>query len=148
MFVGVGVSTFYTGPQYPKEPDEVAYIDVYENGETTEEIKQARKDYDKAWDAYQDEEKDYSRVVAIVTMVFALVLLYLGISQAEKLVGISEGVLLGGIFTLFYSLIRGLMSGDDIVRFLVIAVGLVIALWLGNKKFVQDTAMPKKTSKE
>jgi len=146
MFVGVGVSTFYSSPV---EPDHVEEDIAFVNGEPvpteeTSEMKEIRAQYDKDWDTYDGAMQDYSRNVAIITMILATILLFVSVTQAERLGAISEGVLLGGIFTLLYSLIQGLMSGDDIVRFMVITVGLIIALWLGKQKFMPETK--KKTN--
>lgn len=142
MFVGVGVATFY--PE-PAEPNDYAgqNINMLSGEPTDEEIAQIEKTQDEMaqrWDEHDTQMKDYSRNVAIITMIIATALLFIAVTQAEKFGGISisEGVLLGGIFTLLYSLVRGLMSGDDIIRFLVISAGLVIALWLGKVKFMPE----------
>jgi len=146
MFVGVGVSTFYSSPEAPEYEEDVTYVLDEETEEFTEtdEAKQLRQENDAKWEVFRGEEEDYNRNVAIITMAFALLLLYVGLSKADEFAGISEGVLLGGVFTLFYSLIRGLMTEDDIVRFSVITVGLVVALWVGNKKFAAKVDKPKK----
>lgn len=148
MFVGVGVSTFYSSPVEPDYIEEnITFVDgepvpIEENAE----MKEVREQYDKDRDAYDEAMQDYSRNVAIVTMIIATALLFISVTKAEKLAAIGEGVLLGGIFTLLYSLMRGLMSGDDIVRFLVITVGLVIALWLGKVKFMPEVEGNKKVA--
>jgi hypothetical protein len=49
----------------------------------------------------------------------------------------ADGILLGGVFTAAYSIIRGLMSEDSRFRFLIVAVGLAIALILGYLKFIR-----------
>ncbi len=141
MFVGVGVATFYSSPV---EPDYIEENISFVNGEPVPieedaEMKEVREQYDKDRDVYDEAMQNYSRNVAIITMVLATVLLVISVTQAEKLAAIGEGVMLGGIFTLLYSLIWGLMSGDDIVRFLVVTVGLLVALWLGKQKFTPDS---------
>lgn len=141
-FVGVGVSTFYPSPEQPVQPD---IDEIYYEGEIdeTEEVRQARLKSEADWEQYDIAEKDYNRNVAIITMVISIALLYGGLSKSEQLAGISEGLLLGGILTLLYSIIRSLMSEDSIARFAVIAVGLVVALWLGNQKFPGNTKPSK-----
>jgi hypothetical protein len=50
---------------------------------------------------------------------------------------IADGILLGGVFTTMYSIIRGLMSEDSQFRFLIVVIGLGIALALGYIKFIR-----------
>ena len=137
IFVGTGVATFYKGPVQPEFPDSsIAYDEQTGEPTNSELAKQINQEYQDAWDAYDDSQAVYNRNIAIVTMAVAVILLIVGVTQSAKLEVVGDGVLLGGVFTLLYSLIRGLMSNDDIVRFLVITVGLLIALWLGYKKFM------------
>ncbi len=51
---------------------------------------------------------------------------------------ISDGLLLGGVFTLGYSIIRGFAGDDDKFRFFVVIVGLVVTVVLGDLKFIRD----------
>lgn len=144
IFVGVGVATFYPSPVAPEYLEEsIAFIDGEPVPiEEDAEMEAVREQYDKDQEAYEEAMRDYGRNVAIVGMVIATALLFIGVTQAEKLSAIGEGVLLGGIFTLLYSLVMGMVSGDDIVRFLVVTIGLIVGLWLGKIKF-----MPKSEKK-
>jgi hypothetical protein len=51
---------------------------------------------------------------------------------------IADGILLGGVFTTIYGIIRGLMSEDTKFRFIIVTVGLIIALVLGYIKFIKN----------
>ena len=53
---------------------------------------------------------------------------------------IADGILLGGVFVTAYGIIRGLMSDSSEFRFLIITIGLIVALVLGYIKFIR----PKK----
>ncbi len=51
---------------------------------------------------------------------------------------ISDGLLLGGVFTLGYSIILSFADDDDKFRFFVVIVGLVVTVVLGYLKFIRD----------
>jgi hypothetical protein len=63
--------------------------------------------------------------------------------EKKKVEVISDGVMLGGLFTLLYSLGRGFASQDSKYSFISITVGLMVVLYLGYHRFVR----PKKLSK-
>jgi hypothetical protein len=50
---------------------------------------------------------------------------------------LSNGILLGGLFTMLYGVGWGLASGNSIARFLVLVAALVVSLVLGYLKFVR-----------
>jgi hypothetical protein len=50
---------------------------------------------------------------------------------------IADGILLGGVFTTMYSIMRGLMTENSQFRFLIVTVGIIIAFVLGYVKFIK-----------
>ncbi|MGV1005308.1 MAG: hypothetical protein ACOYEV_11205 [Candidatus Nanopelagicales bacterium] len=76
--------------------------------------------------------------VATVLMVISLV-----ISGAAVL---SNGVLLGGLFTMLYGVGWGIASGNSIARFLVLSAALAISLGLGYLRFVRGREEPGRLS--
>jgi hypothetical protein len=44
---------------------------------------------------------------------------------------------MGGVFTLLYGIVRGFMSENDKYRFLVVTIGLIIAIVLGYIRFIK-----------
>jgi len=70
-------------------------------------------------------------------LIFSLTLL-------SKIKMIADGILLGGVFTTAYGIIRGLMSDSSRFRFFIIAVGLLIAFVLGYLKFIRPKKTPRK----
>lgn len=54
---------------------------------------------------------------------------------------INGGIMLGGLFTLFYGLMRGFASQDSKYSFVAVSVGLVIVLFLGYRRF-SDKQLP------
>jgi hypothetical protein len=72
-------------------------------------------------------------------MAFAVVMVVLGLVFAKKILVIPDGLVLGGVGTLVYSIIRGFNAHDDMFRFTIVAVSLLITLLIGYIKFVKST---------
>jgi len=138
LFVGLGIDTFYPGPEAPEYPPELEYV---ENccEETAEQLA-IREDFDQAQKQFMEEFKLYSRNVSIISLIASIIILVLSLTLLAKIKMIADGILLGGLFLTVYSIIRGLMSEDSQFRFLIITIGLIMALVLGYIKFIR----PKK----
>lgn len=135
LFVGLGIDTFYQGPKAPTYPIE---LETEKPGcEDTEQLKAVRKDFSQAENNYQEKFKSYSRNVSIISLAASIIILILSLTLLAKIKMIADGVLLGGVFTTAYSVIRVLMSEDSRFRFLIVTVGLIIALALGYIKFIR-----------
>jgi enoyl-CoA hydratase/carnithine racemase len=63
----------------------------------------------------------------------------------KKIKILAEGIMLGGLFTLIYSIGRSFASEDAKYSFLVVSIGLVIVIYLGYHRFVR--APKPKTAK-
>lgn len=133
FFVGVGINTFYEGPKAPAFPTELNYAKT----ELSEAQKAAQKAYDDKNQQYQDDLKPYNRNVSIITLSAAVLLLAMSVAFERKIRMLADGVMLGGVFTLLYSIGRGMASEDNKYMFMTVTVGLVAALVLGYHRFVQ-----------
>jgi hypothetical protein len=51
---------------------------------------------------------------------------------------IGDGVTLGAVFTLFYGLVRALMTEEEVFRFVAVAVGLVVVLAFVYWRFIRS----------
>lgn len=139
LFVGIGVSVFYDAPEFPQPPEPIKFS---EGGQLTAEEEQAQREHDEAVEEFSRQDQAYSRNLSIVLTVAAVLMLVVGVGLSHKLDVLSDGILLGGVFTLIYGIGRGLASDDEVFRFIVVTIGLAIALGLGWWKFVR-TAGPK-----
>lgn len=135
LFVGLGIDTFYKGPEAPSYPFELEMEKP--NCVESAEVKAIRENYAQEQKTYQEESKPYNRNVSIVALIFAIIILVVSLTFLAKIKMIADGILLGGVFTTAYSIIRVLMSQDSQFRFVVVAIGLVIALALGYIKFIR-----------
>ena len=137
LFVGLGIDAFYPGPKAPDYPVALEQ-DMSKFGcQMSEEQKAEQVKYDQTMRDFQEKSKPYNRNVSIISLAFAIVILIISLTLFSKIKMMADGILLGGVFTAAYSIIRGLMSEDSRFRFLIVAVGLLIALILGYLKFIR-----------
>ena len=135
LFVGLGIDAFYPGPKAPQYPFE---LDQVKQGcEQTIEQQTLAKEFNQAQTKYMEESKPYNRNVSIISLVASIFILILSLTLLNKIKMIADGMLLGGVFTTLYSIIRGLMSDNSQFRFLIVTVGLIIAFALGYIKFIR-----------
>jgi len=135
LFVGLGIDTFYPGPEAPRYPLELEQVKV--GCEETIEQQTLRKEFNEAQEKFIEEFKPYSRNVSIISLVASIIILVLSLTLLAKIKMIADGILLGGVFLTAYSIMRGFMSESSEFRFLIITVGLIIALALGYLKFIR-----------
>jgi hypothetical protein len=107
-FVGVGVNTFYPSPSTP-------YTD---------------------YSVVQPLMDTWSRNTSIILVLFATAVMGISLIRADQLKVVSNGLLLGGLFTMLYGAGWTIFSGTSYLRFLVVLFALAVAIGLGYAKFV------------
>lgn len=132
LFFGLGISAFYNEPKPPSYPEV-----VFTEGKPNESDEIIMKKYQDESDKFQTDMALYSRNVSIITIILSITVLFIGLFVINNISIISNGVLIGGIFTLIYSIIRGFMADDIRYRFVVVTIGLIISFALGYIKFVR-----------
>lgn len=135
LFVGLGIDAFYPGEKEPQYPIELETVGPQEKESAEQKV--VRVEYEKQQRDWQERSKGYNRNVSIISIIAAIIILVASLTFLEKIKMIADGILLGGVFTTAYSIIRGLMSEDSRFRFLIVTVGLIIALVLGYIKFIK-----------
>jgi len=135
LFVGLGIDAFYEGPKAPDYPSELS-LQKTDCGEYPE-LKAEQEKFDQDMKDFNEKSKAYNRNVSILSLAFAILILIASLTLFSKIKLIADGILLGGTFTTVYSIIRGLMSENSKFRFLIVTVGLIIALVLGYIKFIR-----------
>lgn len=139
IFVGVGIEAFYPGPKVPELSESMTKQPIITQSPTPEQIEK-QEAYDREWKTYRQASEKYNRNVAAIVIGAAIILLIIGLTAVEKIGILSDGFVLGSVFTLLYAIGRGLGVMDDTSRFLVVTAGLVIALTLGYVKFIRPQA--------
>jgi len=145
VFVGMAINTFYIQPKSPTYPET-----TYKAGEYTDEQinEQTRLQtiYTNELKAYDATMNQYSRNVSIIALGSAVFLIVLSVIYEKRMKIIADGMMLGGLFTLLYSIIRSFMSENSRYTFIAVSVGLAVVIYLGYARFVRVTK-PKNIKK-
>ena len=138
VFVGVGIAAFYPQLKYPEPPVSMkyGYNESEKDGKISEETKAEMERFDQEQKDFQIKSQTYNRNVSILALVFSIIIVVISLTLFKKIYLIADGLLLGGVLTLLYSVIRGFGSDDNMFRFIVVSTGLVISLFLGYVKFI------------
>jgi len=138
-FVGVGIAAFYKAPKHPEYPIETEPVVTKPMEVTTEsaQMQEKRINFELKSRDYQKQNEEYNKNVSTIAIVASLLILIVSISFLSKIMYLSDGLLMGGVFTLIYSVFRGFSAGDEIYRFVVVTIGLIVAIFLGYWKFVR-----------
>lgn len=154
LFVSLGISAFYPAPSEPKYPVELQEGPPMHGTERSvpapntvesEEYKKKSEAYRLESEQYHEVTKPrYERNVSIAAMIFAVIVLAVSLTALGKIQFLSDGLLLGGVLSLLYAIIRGLMGKDNLYSFITVAVGLAVALALGYFKFIRPANQIKK----
>jgi len=144
LFVGIGVNTYFPTPEYPEYPSELNYVD---SGKLTAEQEKAQAEFDKKNKEYQEDYETHGSYSAAMILAASVVLLSASLLFEKRIKFIADGVLLGGLFTLVYSVGLSFASGEKNLQFLIITIGLLAVLFLGYHRFVKPEKPPKKKRK-
>ncbi len=148
-FIVVGVITFYPSPDQERQvKTQQLYREqeaIYRaNGDKTlsaaeqAEVDDIQKRIEAAERVNQAQQEIWARNVSIVLIVFATFVMGVSLIRSEQLRVISNGLLLGGLFTMVAGVIWVLTSGESVARFAVIVFAFVVTLALGYLKFVRQ----------
>lgn len=138
FFVGIGINTFYTQPIYHEPPS--CMVPVGKEVESVPMQQQCQKEIE----ANQKRTNTYSQNVSLISLVAAVIYVAIGFLVLRSVKLFSSGFLFGSIFTLLYSLIRGLNSNNQIFSFLVVVVSLVLVMLIGYLRFVRTSSKTTK----
>ena len=154
--VGVGVYTFHPNPgeayqeQIQALYDERSAIDgcnkpTPEQCRAWDQLTPAEQARTKAIDAEvttlqrasEEQASQWRMSTSVVLIVIATILMAVALALGDSVAVLSNGILLGGLFTMLYGVGWGLASGNSVTRFVVLVVALVVSLALGYLKFVR-----------
>lgn len=149
-FVGVGVYTFHRPPeQYDSQIQGLARRDAAirssrPSSELTtaelDQIQEINRQRRELLDATAEARKPWGRSTSMILIVFATLAMAVSLVRADQLPVISNGLLLGGLFTMLYGVGWIVATDTSIVRFLVMTAALAITLGLGYVRFVRRGA--------
>jgi hypothetical protein len=146
-FIGVGVNTFYEFPEAWSDQEQKLYreqqnVNPKSDPATLTPAQKAENDRIQAkLDALQKKrEADrqiWARNTSIVLVLFATIVMGISLVRSDQLRVLSNGLLLGGVFTMLYGTGWVVFSGSSTARFLVILFALAVTIALGYLKFVR-----------
>lgn len=137
--VGVGIAAFYPEPKYPTYPIRLNYPkpEIQQTEKDRQEMIREQQTYEQLTKDYEAKKQTYNRNVSIIAVIFAILALVVSLTFLKTLNLIADGLLFGGLLTLIYSIIRGFETDDNIFRFVVVAVGFIVAVIVGYIKFAK-----------
>jgi len=153
-FIGVGVNTFYPQPadRYQKQLqplyDKQSQIygtkgGVEPTGAAAAELAQIQTQIDAINKKSEAEMKSWGLNTSIILVLFATAVMGISLVRSDQLRVLSNGLLLGGLFTMLYGMGWTIASNTSgYLRFFVVVVALAVALGLGYVKFVRLRAAP------
>lgn len=147
-FIGVGAYTFYPSPQEQHQRRRVELErqeQAIRNAKAPEDLTPADRtnlqaiqtERNREQDASQLAFKAWGRTTSIVLVVFATLTMAVSLVRADRLPVISNGLLMGGVFTMLYGVGWIIVTDASTTRFVVMSVALVITLALGYLRFVR-----------
>ncbi len=150
VVVGVGAYTFYSPPaQELEERVDALHEQEFDLGcpdeECTRDLTQAERDELNELRAeirdlekqIEEQRSTWLQRTSLVLIVIATALMATSLLLGESVAVMSNGILLGGLFTMVYGVGWGLASDSSVTRFLVLLTALAISLALGYLKFVR-----------
>lgn len=152
-FVGVGVYTFYPSPERAfrdrltaLERQQQSVRDAKAPNDLTPQDRAALADLRRQLDALQDQNRTASetwgRQTSIILIALATSAMAVSLLRAVQLPVISNGLLLGGVFTMVYGVGWIIVTDASTARFFVMTAALAITLGLGYVRFVRQRSDP------
>lgn len=147
-FAGVGVYTFYPPPgdDFNTQIRELSRSEELIRDsrpadqlteDDREQIRALTEERFALQDARREAERPWGRNTSIILMITATLAMAVSLVRATQLQVISNGLLLGGVFTMLYGV--GWIIATDVskARFVVMTIALAITLVLGYLRFVR-----------
>ncbi len=139
VFVGVGIAAFYPELKYPEPPVALKYCssEMIKGEEQYAEFKAEAEKFNTVENDYRVKSQIYNKNVSIISLIASILIVIASLTLFKKIYVIADGLLLGGVLTLIYSVIRGFGADDNMFRFIIVSIGLFISLFLGYIKFIK-----------
>lgn len=149
VVVGVGVWTFYPPPDSENSPKQQEIQKLYREQEqynikvggslnATEqaEYERIQKEINAVQDEIQETRRTWAVNTSIIVISIATFLMAVSLFLPEMARVFSNGILLGGLFTVLYGTGVSFVGGDSRARFYVVLAALVLSLAIGYLRFV------------
>ena len=128
--IGLGVAAFYPSPDPPVYREA---FDMPEGKMNAEEERRARDEQER----YSASTETYNRNVSVIAVPFAIMLFGASMALLRRIPVIANGLMLGGLFTLIYAIIRSFGSGDQKFMFVIVLIGIAFTLAVGYLRLIR-----------
>lgn len=148
-FIAVAVNTFYPSPsdthakeiQAIQQKMDALNVKQAPGGTLTPaesaELAQLQAQMNQVQNEISREMETWGLYTSIILIVYATVVMSVSLVRSEQLRVISNGLLLGGLFSMVYGAGWVIFSGTSAARFIVILFAFAITIALGYAKFVR-----------
>jgi hypothetical protein len=123
LFVGFGIEAFYPSPVYPD-------IVWQENMTAAQDAAMQA-----AQTAYDESVRLHNQIVSIVVTAVAVIVMVGSMFLEKRNRTLTNGLLLGGLFSLVYGSTVGFSAGSALVTFLTVGIGLIAVIVVGVRRF-------------
>lgn len=151
VLIGVGVWTFYPDPYGQNSPameqmeelnKQMEQVNIASGKDEPTAVQQARmKKIQDEMDALNDQmsegRDDWAVVTSVILLTFATILMAISLFLPDHMRVFSNGVLLGGLFTVIYGTGWSFAGGDSRARFFVVLVALLLTVLFGYLRFIR-----------
>ncbi len=151
-FFGVGVYTFHPPPERQTaeirklDQEDMAIRNATRGGELSAEqqarLQEIQDRRSELSDSAENARKPWGRSTSIALVILATLTMSVSLVRADQLPVISNGLLLGGLFTMIYGVGWIIATDTSVSRFAVMSAALVITLGLGYLRFVRKGREP------
>jgi hypothetical protein len=151
-FFGVGAYTFYPPPEpHEREMRELSRAEREIHAARApegpapadrERLREIERRRSELVEAAADAREPWGRTTSIVLISLATLTMAVSLVRADQLPVISNGLLLGGVFTMLYGVGWILATDASVSRFVVMTIALAITLGLGYLRFVRQGPAP------
>ena len=149
-FIGIGVYIFHPpSKQFDSQIRELEHRqeEIRSSGqpgelstEDRDRLQEISRQRNELVDAAAEARKPWGIRTSIILIVFSTLALSVSLVRARQLSVISNGLLLGGVFTMLYGVGWIVATDTSITRFLVMTASLVVTVGLGYVRFVRSAA--------
>jgi hypothetical protein len=149
-FIGVGVYTFHP----PNEALEVQMEEVNRRerevrtpveptAEESARLQEIEAERIALFDAQRVAREEWGRSTSIILIILATLVMAVSLVRADQLPVISNGLLLGGVFTMVSGVGWIVATDTSVTRFVAVSVAFAITLGLGYARFVRRQEDPR-----
>ena len=126
LFIGFGIEAFYPTPPYPNELTIIYAKEMTEAQQVTAQALQT---------AYDEAVKLHNQITSIVVTAVAVIIMFVSMLLEKRNITLTNGLLLGGLFTLIYGSGVGFNAGSAMITFITVGVGLAAVIVVGIRRF-------------